>query len=102
MLRLALVAVSGCGFAPSIGASNAPDASATTFDATDAAIPFGPWGTPTPITLAPVGGVDDPTLTSDLLELYFNANADIYVATRVQATDAWGAPQLIATLSTAS
>src|ERR1041385_2596536 len=50
---------------------------------------------------APVGD-DDPTLTSDLLELYFNRSSDIYVSRRSKVSDPWGAPSLVTELSSAS
>src|SRR5690349_20008434 len=64
----------------------------------DGAMPLGPWGLPT--ALFPGGGDDDPTLTGDLLELYFNRNSDIYTSTRASVTDAWGTPALVTELST--
>ena len=52
-----------------------------------------------PITPA---GDDDPTLTEDLLELYFNRNADIYVSKRASTADAWGAPAAVTELNSAA
>jgi hypothetical protein len=50
---------------------------------------------------------DDPTLTADLLEMYFNSDrpggegyADVYVSRRDSVSDPWGAPRLVAGLST--
>lgn len=50
---------------------------------------------------------DDPTVTADLLELYFNARHasgegawDIWVATRSNTQAPWGAPRLVSELST--
>jgi hypothetical protein len=64
----------------------------------DAMMQLGPWNAPTPVDITPVGD-DDPTATSDLLELYFNRAADIYVTKRASTADAWGTPVLVAELS---
>lgn len=71
----------------------------------DAAPAVGPWGTPAIITLSPPPsmGIDNhPSMTSDLLELYFSRTSDIYVAKRANVNAAWGAPALIAEVSSAS
>jgi hypothetical protein len=71
-------------------------------DATDDArldaTPYVPWGN---ITLAFPSAFndDDPTLTGDMLELYFNRNADIYVTTRTSVIEAWGTPARVLELS---
>ncbi len=68
----------------------------------------GPFGALEPIEGAflanvPAGATiseDDPSLTADLLEMYFNSNRDqpgsesfgIWVSKRACATDAWGEP----------
>lgn len=68
---------------------------------------LGPFGTPQRIdVLSSNSPDDDPTLTADLLEIYFNTNrsdpdGDIWFATRSSSTDAWGAPQLLVAASTA-
>src|SRR5262249_53398220 len=66
-------------------------------------LPFGP-ATELTVLGSPVID-DDPTLTGDQLELYFNSNrsgaGDIYVSTRASESDAWGAPQPVAELNTA-
>ncbi len=59
---------------------------------------------------SPIGvNDDDPTLTADLLELYFVSTRPgglgpraIWVATRERASDPWGTPTLVAELSSAS
>lgn len=64
--------------------------------------PVGPWGTPQLLGIAPNPGLvvdDDPTMTGDLLELYFNRENDIYVATRASLTSAWSTPALVTELS---
>jgi len=66
-----------------------------------------PFGTPRRIeVLSSPETDDDPTLTSDLLELYFNSfrdgDGDIYVSRRDSTSDPWGAPARVAELSTPS
>jgi hypothetical protein len=70
---------------------------------------LGPWGTAEPPTtiaaLASAFNDDDPTLTSDQLELYFSStrgttSTDIYVSKRVSIDAPWGAPALATALST--
>jgi hypothetical protein len=96
------VVASGCSFGlPGPAGGPTPDGTG----APDVAPPgdaaaLGPWGTPT-LVLNEVGD-DDPTLTADLLELYFNRGGDIYVATRVTADVPFGTPKIVAELSTAA
>ena len=62
----------------------------------DAPVDLGPWGTPQPIASLDLGqSYDDPTLTGDLLEIFFNANDDIWVATRLDTAADWGMPVLV-------
>ena len=73
----------------------------------DAPVVLGPWSAPTPIASLDDGySYDDPTLTDDLLEIYFNAvrpenlgGADIWRATRSAPDAAWEAPSLVLELS---
>lgn len=67
----------------------------------DAKVPFGPWSAPSPVAITPVGD-DDPSLTGDQLELYFNRTNDIFVTKRAAITDPWGPITLVAELSQAS
>jgi Tol biopolymer transport system component len=66
---------------------------------------LGPFGAPTPIVLAGAEpGDDDPSLTGDELELYFNAtrgatSADIWVATRNSTAESWSLPRMVTELS---
>jgi Tol biopolymer transport system component len=103
--RLALaVVLAGCGFQVAGGTSTdggdrEPDAP-TGLDADptiDGSVPLGVWSTPTWVGVT--AGADDPTLTADLRELYFNLNDDIYLATRSTASDAWGTPVVVTQLS---
>jgi hypothetical protein len=64
--------------------------------------PLAPFGTPQKVPgINTSASEDDPTLTGDMLEIYFDRDGDIYVATRSSVTDAWGTAQLVTELSTA-
>lgn len=78
-------------------------------DAADA-FPTGPFSAPRRILeLADPADDDDPTLTDDMLEMYFAStrvtgaagNADIWRTTRATTTDPWSAPVLVSELNTA-
>jgi Tol biopolymer transport system component len=60
----------------------------------------GAWGPATQVF--PPNGEFNPTLTSDMLELFFVRNGQIYVTTRTSVADAWSMPVLVAELATAS
>lgn len=65
---------------------------------------LGPWGTPTVIpALSNVAEDDDPTVTGDLRELYFDSDRDgghdIWVSTRESASAPWGEPEKVEALS---
>jgi hypothetical protein len=96
-------ALAGCGFSvPGSAPGDARDDAPA--DATDApidmAVPLGPWGTPKIITELSAGGSeDDPTLTGDLLEVYFNLNGDIYGSARGTASAPWPMPVPIAAVN---
>jgi hypothetical protein len=92
----------GCGFrhgTAGVGSAVADGAPGEALlDAPDAAV-LGPWGIPTMVAIAPMGD-DDPTLTGDLLELYFNRAGNIYITTRATLADVWATPVVVAELST--
>jgi hypothetical protein len=97
----------GCGFTSGspFGATTPPDGTPRGDAPADVAVdaqPLGAWGTPQPVFSTATGGDDDPSLTGDMLELYFNRNADIYVATRAAVNQPWGTPTLVAELSSTS
>jgi hypothetical protein len=74
-----------------ISADSAPDSVAV----------LGPFGEPTQLTPLSSAGDDlNPSLTSDLLELYFTRGLDVYVSIRAIASDTWGPPSRVAELST--
>lgn len=69
----------------------------------DAPPGVGPFGTPGIIVLVPGIGVDDdPSMTSDLLELYFNRENDIFVAKRASVGAQFGLGVKIAEVSSSS
>lgn len=74
-------------------------------DASQSTIPDSPFGAPDVIGILSTAGpeVQDPTLTGDLLEIYFVGRnsqlGDIFRATRNNATDPWGAPLLVLELN---
>ncbi|HEY5945663.1 MAG TPA: hypothetical protein VIV40_09240 [Kofleriaceae bacterium] len=100
------VVVGGCGrfgfdlVGPlSIDAADAP---------ADAPAPTGPFGTPTLASVSTTGAAeDDPTLTADQLEIYFDSNrtggmggGDLWTATRSSTTAVWGAARNVSELNT--
>ena len=98
---LGLVALAACG-----RVNFDVDASARSDSASGLDGPLGRFGTPVPVPGITVGTIDeDPSLTADMLELYFNSNTtggDIYVTKRAAITDPWGTPQPVTELNTAS
>ncbi|HEY5922090.1 MAG TPA: hypothetical protein VIV11_10490 [Kofleriaceae bacterium] len=95
--RIAFDPLGGDGGSPGDGAGGS-DAFAT-----------GPFGMPTNITelSSPTALDDDPTLTADMLEIYFNSDrvggtggADIWVSRRTSTTEAWSVPSPVAELNT--
>ena len=105
-LLLFVVAI-GCGRIGYDGQGAATDdASSPLPDA--GTVPLGPFEAPTVIpALADPSFDDDPSMTADLLELYFEGNraggpgqSDIYVSTRISASAPWGTPELVPELST--
>ena len=111
ILAVTALGLAGCGF--HVGASGSDAATGDARDASnrdadpDAAIDgppgMGPWSTPTLVTIpGAAGGDDDPTLTGDRLEMYFNRLADIYVTRRPSVAALWGAPALVPELSSPS
>jgi hypothetical protein len=88
---VALLAIAGCGFQHGVARDASVDDDADTMaDAQIDAARLGTWGTPT--LVFPAGGDDDPTATSDLLELYFNRGGDYYLSRRASIADAWSLP----------
>lgn len=95
-----MLALTACSFTPGRFATQQIDAH--DFDAADPdarvlAIDAALWGSAIQIVAGP--GIDDPTLTADRLELYYNSAGDIYRATRASVTDPWGAGSVVTQLS---
>ena len=96
------------------GDSGAPDADAAmpadSGMSSDGAVVLGPWAPPAIIpNLADPAGDDDPTLTADLLEIYFDSaraggpgGGDIWSSTRVSAVAPWSVPVPLAGINSAS
>jgi len=115
---LVFALLAGCSFSIAPGATG--DAPPGTVDASmldgaaDSAMvdagPLGAWSAPQRITeLTTAVGEDDPSLTADLLEIYFGSpragtlgNEDIWFATRTSVGDPFGTPVNIATLNSSS
>jgi hypothetical protein len=85
------------------------------FTGSEAIIPdsqLGAWGTPVDIGISSGVGDDDPSLTDDLLEIYFgsrrdplsanNKDEDIYFATRATISSPWSEPMPVDILNTSS
>jgi hypothetical protein len=102
MQRLLLLFAAACGFQHgtlAIDASATGDIdSAPMIDAKLPDEPLGPWSTP--MLVIPATSDDDPTLTTDLLEMYFNSGGDIYVTKRGSLSSSWSNPTLVNMLST--
>ena len=107
---MVVVLLAGCRFG-FLQHDQAPADSAALPDGlTDADIntQLGPWGTPVPLTAVddPTYQEDDPTLTSDMLEIYFDTDrpvnggalGDTWVSTRIAPTDTFGAPTPVTVL----
>jgi hypothetical protein len=95
----------------SADANSADTSQQITTDASlvDAPFVLGAWGTPAAVAGAATAAVeDDPTVSSNKLELYFKRvdvatapqDHNIYVMKRASVTDAWGAPAAVAALNT--
>lgn len=70
----------------------------------DAAFPTGPFGAPVPIAELNTTGVDDdPSLTDDMLELYFASDVTgtqlVMKTTRASVTDPWATPVEVAEIT---
>jgi len=71
---------------------------------------LGPWSAPERVVeLSSASAEDDPTLTADMLEVYFNSSrpggsgmGDVWVATRATTAEPFGTPTLVAVLDSAS
>lgn len=85
---------------PTCGTPPAPT-DAPAIDGADAA-PLGPWGAPQ-LVMMPVALEDDPTLSGDMLELYFNRDQmTIWRIQRASLGAAWSAPEQVPALEPAT
>src|SRR5688572_9556243 len=94
--------VAGCGRVSFDARADASTGPTDDSSGADVAFPMGAWTNITQVTELVVGAVnDDPTLTADQLEVYFNSAGNIYTSTRASMNDAWGAPQPLSAVNTA-
>jgi hypothetical protein len=102
-------AAAACSFTP--GGAVGPGGDARPDDADvdgapdaepDAPLALGPWSTPADLGVAALAGDDDPTLTGDRLELYFNRANNIYRSTRASLASDWSPPVVDLQLSSAA
>lgn len=87
-----------------VGDTSAPDLrpnADTNSDANaDAATLIPSFGPAQPVTpLNTTSSEDDPTLTADMTEIYFERSGDIYRAIRADVTAPWGAPEPVGELN---
>jgi Tol biopolymer transport system component len=105
---VALLVLSGCTSIFGLDTPRLHDAAATDAEgAGDAAIPdavpdasVAGWSAPQ-VSLSVNANVDDPSLTDDLLEMYFNRELEIFVVRRATPTSPWGVPQRVTEISAA-
>src|SRR5690606_6861790 len=98
-LVLVAVVLAGCGrIGFGLDVRDASDGNLALDDVANIdATPLGPFGTPVLVDLG--GQAEDPTLTADLLELYFSSSRaggsgseDLWFVTRASSSTAWSAP----------
>lgn len=88
---------SACGFNPAMLLTDATDPPTDSGGSSD---PGPPWSAPT--ELFNDTGDHDPTLTGDMLELYFDDGSDLWVTMRSGSGAAWGAAMKVPGLDTSS
>lgn len=67
---------------------------------TDTPMGMGPWGN-AQLAFASTTDDDNPTLTSNMLLMFFDRGADVWMTSRNSIADAWGTPTKVNELSTA-
>jgi len=109
-----LLIVGGCGrlgFDVATDGGLAPDDTQDRDGAPDGEVTLGRFGIPTNITELNNGGLntEDPTLTDDLLEIFFSSTrangaggVDLWTATRGSTMATWSTPVLVAAASTSA
>lgn len=60
---------------------------------------LGPWGT-AELAFPSTTDDDDPTLTANMLVMYFDRGADVWMTSRISTNDPWGTPTKVNELST--
>ena len=104
---IAILIHGACGARLDLGDPQSADGSVATVDgelSDSGSDALGAWSSPTRIVGLPTtsGDLDDPTLTSDQLEMYFNMAGDIYVTERASIGASWSMPVAVAELNTTS
>ena len=98
VLAAATLCLGSCAFEPASVEPVGTDAIA--FVVVEAE-PQASFGAPTALaSLNSAGAEDDPTLTADQLEIWFERDADIYTASRRSIDEAFGPPSLVVEVST--
>jgi Tol biopolymer transport system component len=97
-LLVSVVSASACGFSPAMLASDAPDPPLS--DGPGSSDPGPAWGAPTELFVDT--GDHDPTLTGDMLELYFDDGSDIWLTARTNTSATWSAATQVTALDTTS
>lgn len=96
MRLAALLLAAGCTFKPGVVIDS--DVQPPTDSSADAA----PFSNVTLVSLGAFSGEDDPTLTPDMLEIYFERNGNLYYSVRSTVTDPWPAAQEVPNVNTSS
>jgi hypothetical protein len=105
---LGVMVVSACSFEHG---SLSSDATTGDAEAMIDAAPLGPWGAPVEVPINSGDGDDDPSLTDDMLEMYFGSkrvhgtgetDENIYVVRRNTLAEAWSPPVEVAELNSGS
>ena len=108
---LAVSLVTACAFSPPAGEPDAARDPDAMLEGPAEAMPLGAWGPAMPLTRLNTGRLeDDPSLTADMLELFFASNRaspnafdeDIYVATRETLAEPFQNPTRVDELSEVS
>lgn len=96
----------GCSFEHGAAVSRTDAPIQVTADAVIDGVVATTWSTPVEMNLSSGDGDDDPSLTDDMLEIYWGSKRDgglggedIWMAKRNAVTDAWGTPMPVNALS---
>lgn len=104
---LAVGVLSACSFEHGVASSDA--SVQVTADAPIDGLLIAPWSPPVDMGLSSGDGDDDPSLTDDLLEIYWGSkrsggmgSEDVWTANRVSVTAPWSEPKPVTQLNTSS